>query len=920
MLKTEFQRLLEAVRINKIYEEAKGDFLYYQEGGRRHRVLDMVGGFGATLFGHNHPVLQDSLREFLNADIPVHAQGSIKPHSRRLAERLARHVSPTQPMRCILANSGAEAVEAAMKHAELARLARLRDIADGIEKNLCRIRQTAADRTLTVHMNGHASRLSARELTDRIHELNESLWRTPPRFLSMKGGFHGKTTGAVQLTHNLEYRKKFTHLGPESRFCASFEDEEIRRCFDDADLLSAHAVPKLRDGGRIDHVDIELKPISRLAAVIAEPIQGEGGIREIPEASLKLLRSLCSERAVPLVFDEIQSGMGRTGRFLACEHAGVSPDYVLLSKSLGGGIVKIGALLIAEDLYVAEFSTIQTSTFAEDELSSYVAGRVLDLIENSTNFFTDISSKGLALKNGILALRDQYPGVIKDVRGRGLMIGIEFHSWVDRPSFLMRFIAQTNRQTVAISGYLLHEHEIRTLQTLSDPLTLRLEPSAYIPVEAIEKFLTALEDVCRTIALENDALLIRHLFDKETDAREPYTSSREKPLHVGLEEVLANVPKVGFIVHFPTYTTMRDHMSGLGHMSTEDCRLFHDRMRKTGEEFWHGVTRNVRLPSGKQVAFLAACMNRTTEQLLEEVTRGDRHQLVQYVDHIIDYFVSQGCQTVGLGMFTSVITKNGHSLVRDDIQITTGNTLTAQLGADAVLKLVHDRHLHLKPLRLAVIGAAGNIAQATLQLLAPHFDEIDLIGSPKTDTPQRLKMIANHLRPRTRDSVPRPWPRRDDQGDRSDELAFVSVVNHNHGERIHLHQNLDELKQADVILSATSSPYPMIFPRHLKENAIVSDISFPMNVDRGVFSARPDVTVIQGGLGTTPSQQHIDMPFTSLKHGQIFACMAETILLGAHRVPGHFSYGDIEMEKARFIRSLFYEEGFKLELDRSWHF
>src|SRR5262249_28550148 len=138
-------------------------------------------------------------------------------------------------------------------------------------------------------------------------------------------------------------------------------------------------------------------------------------------------------------------------------------------------------------------------------------------------------------------------------------------------------------------------------------------------------------------------------------------------------------------------------------------------------------------------------------------------------------------------------------------------------------------------------------------------------------------------------------------------------------ERIRVLQDLDRLHEADVILSATSCPEPMIFARHLKENAVVSDISFPMNVDQSVFRDRADVAVIQGGLGGLPFGQFLNFPLSSLRGQQVYGCMAETMLLGMYPQKGHFSYGDINLEKMRLIRSLFYEEGFRLEVDRSWH-
>ena len=121
--------------------------------------------------------------------------------------------------------------------------------------------------------------------------------------------------------------------------------------------------------------------VDPVVACFVEPIQGEGGVRPLTEPYLKALRAIADTYGFPLIFDEVQSGMGRVGTFLASEPAGVRGDYYVLSKALGGGLAEIGALLVQRDRYQHEFGYLHTSTFAEDDFASGVALAALDLIE-----------------------------------------------------------------------------------------------------------------------------------------------------------------------------------------------------------------------------------------------------------------------------------------------------------------------------------------------------------------------------------------------------------------------------------------------------------------------------------------------------------------------------------------------------------
>ena len=407
---------------------------------KKSAVLDLVGGYGSLLFGHHHPVLVAEAQRLLADGRPIHSQGSRHELAGRLARELARRAGGDY--RVVFTNSGAEAVEAAMKHAIL-----------------------------------------------------ETGSRT---FIALEKGFHGKTLGAVQLTANQDYREPFL-----------------------IDGLTVHRV-RVND---IAHLEQTFSRTGSIAGMIFEPIQGEGGVREITPEFAQRAAALCSARGAPLMADEIQTGMGRTGTFLACEALGVTPDYVMLSKALGGGLAKISATLIRRERHIDKFDVLHTSTYAEDDYSSGVSLKALELLDDAA--LAACRAKGDRLLNGLRSLMAAYPDVIVDVRGRGLMVGVEFRRFLDDPSFLIRLLSNQDDLVFVLVGYLFNVHRIRVAPTLSDPQTLRLEPSFLISEQDIDRCLAALGDVCAKLRA-HDAVGLTTLFHRRA-ARRRSTTPRASP-------------------------------------------------------------------------------------------------------------------------------------------------------------------------------------------------------------------------------------------------------------------------------------------------------------------------------------------------------------------------------------------------------
>ena len=249
-----------------------------------------------------------------------------------------------------------------------------------------------------------------------------------------------------------------------------------------ARATSPYARLTLSDDGVLD---LDETSFVNVAACFYEPIQGEGGVVPVPDGYARALREATARAGVPLVIDEIQSGMGRTGTFLASQPSGVVGDYYLLSKSLGGSLAKISAMLVDRSRYDREFGYLHTSTFVEDDFSSAIALEALDVLRGD-DLLSRAREKGDALRAKLVLVQKRFPKQVRSIRGRGLMLGVEFDDQATSPSPFLRVAAAQGLLGYLLSGYLLRVHRVRMAPTLSSPGTIRIQPSAYISEDDIE--------------------------------------------------------------------------------------------------------------------------------------------------------------------------------------------------------------------------------------------------------------------------------------------------------------------------------------------------------------------------------------------------------------------------------------------------
>jgi acetylornithine/succinyldiaminopimelate/putrescine aminotransferase/predicted amino acid dehydrogenase len=943
--------VLQSVRLDIEYVRGEGDYLYYRDAfGRIERVLDFLGGYGSTLFGHNHPALVEAARASLDEKTPFSAQASCRGGAARLCEKLdgMMHRRTGRHFVTTLASTGAECVEAAIKHAEMSHYTLIQglyaELSEKVISMAARVREGSLElprRTADeIRSRTGAADDDVRRILWSVLGHNRALFSAPPYFLALEKSFHGKTTGSVQLTHYEDYRAPFLRIGFNVIFVPVGDVSALEKAVRGA----AFPYLWLEENDRGEIVLVEREHVN-ISAMFVEPIQGEGGVHVIPDEVMRACREMADRGRFPLIFDEIQCGMGRTGSFLYSERSGIIADYYLLSKSLGGGLSKISAMMVSRDLYQPDFGLIHSSTFAEDDHSARIALAALGLLDGDPSVMRNCAERGVQLKRGIEGIRDEFPGVIREVRGEGLMLGMQFESQERSGSVTMRVISGQNLLGPVAAGYLLHEHRIRVAPALSQNATIRIEPSAFVTERDCERFIAAVRRLCEIIYKQNAFALTRFIvgsertgvFDEVADCR------RERPA----VEMPEGGRSVAFIGHYITSDHLAQWDESLANFSPDELDTFMEKLHAAIGP-WLTEKRVIKSLTGDSVMLNFIGVFLDSKRIAKYMMSGDLSPVRLKVREAVDIAIAEGCRVVGFGGFTSIVTHNCTDIVTDAIALTSGNSFTTAMGIEAITRSAADAGIELETSCLAAIGATGNICSVYSEIMAERVPRVILIG--RVGSEKRLRDVASSLcynafmevlacasgvsartgeaqgRVRTLDRLSGvagaiidtecvrellgSYREAGDIGgwlfDRlSDEMGGNAPVR--------ISTDYSSIREANLIVGASNSPGPVIMADMLGEGPIViCDIAVPMDTDESVMRERSDVSVMLGGIVRLPFNPDFRINGIPLDYGQSFACMAETTLLGLTGIGEHYSYGRIDKLKVKKILEIARIHGFSL--------
>lgn len=319
------------------FERGEGIWLITDSG---ERYLDFAAGIAVNSLGHSHPHLVSTIKD--QADKLWHLSNLYEvPGQEKLGARL---VEATFADKVFFTNSGAEAIECAIKTAR------------------------------------------------RYHYVNGN----PERFrvITFEGAFHGRTLATIAAGGQAKYLEGF---GPK---VDGFDQVPFG---DEAALRAAIT--------------------DETAAILLEPVQGEGGLRGFPEEFMRLVRQICDDKGLLLILDEVQTGVGRTGKLFAHEWSGIKPDIMAVAKGIGGGF-PMGACLATAEAAKGMTAGVHGTTYGGNPLAMAVGNAVLDVVL-ADGFLENVQETALTMKQGLASIIDRYPNVVSEVRGRGLLIGIK---------------------------------------------------------------------------------------------------------------------------------------------------------------------------------------------------------------------------------------------------------------------------------------------------------------------------------------------------------------------------------------------------------------------------------------------------------------------------------------------------------------
>ncbi|MBX2871744.1 MAG: aminotransferase class III-fold pyridoxal phosphate-dependent enzyme [Saprospiraceae bacterium] len=646
-----------------------------------------------------------------------------------------------------------------------------------------------------------------------------------------------------------------------------------------------HNAPFKRNDLQVDFLDpnnpasweAALASIEEVSFAIVEPIRGEAGVIPLPPAFVTWINEVTAAYNIPLIVDEIQTGLGRTGSLLAADQIGLRKDYLCLSKALGGGMAKIGALLVAEKRYIEEFSVINTTTFSDDGLSATIAKAALDTIV-AGDLPRQCADKGALLKAELLKIKGDYPSVIKEVRGKGLMIGVDFQTQQNSSSNLLRILFDSGYYGYVIAGHLLHEYGIRIMPTLSNPNTLRVQPSAYISTEHIYQFLNGLRTVSEMISKADAGSLLSYLVGRSAEKITDY-----QDFDVFEHQAPEGHRKVAFLGHFIKAKDLILWDQSFENWSEKELEKLISRTARFLEPVIFDQV-NVKARGGRTVHLNFIGLFLDSREIGNAYRSGDFQWIVDKIQHAANIAEENGCQVLGLGGFTSILTRNARWVKTKKMKVTTGNSLTVGFGLKAIYEAAKQKGVILEDSSVAIVGAGGNIANTYAELLASQVEEMILIprvlDSPKIVALQEQLLLLNP------------------------------------GLRITITDQMEAIKHCPIVVTSSNSIQPIILPEHLSiDSKIICDLAVPADVDKNVGLIYPDLKQIMGGIVRLPEPNRFIVGGIPLPSGHIFACMGETIVMGLDECT-HFtgSVGAVQPDDVHLTLGLADKFGYQLGL------
>lgn len=831
------------------YMDGRGDYLtHLDELGKKIQVLDVVGSYGINLCGHKNEIVRNAIAR-LSGFPPNFIQGSRNPEKEKLfarLENLMEQHTGKKNWKTELANTGTEIVELALKLA---------------------LRRTHAKRVQWRQEKVRTLSLAKKVLPEECDNICQTynFLDEMPVILYLKGGFHGKTLGSLSAMSNPQYKQGIQSAlrSVEVEVEPAFLEKTIEQ------FETHYLVYNSKTG------TLQKKRCCPIAAIILEPIQGENGVQIVPSEFLRGVSKIQKQWGIPVISDEVQCGLYRTGRFSALHPDDLVADIYCFGKSLGAGLAKISALCYQYATFEDDVYGFHSSSFSEDTLGCVVANNFLHKFESSPPAYFPLKQQ---LKNFAV----QFPKFIKEIRGSGLMVAIELNKEAIHTSFLAKFFYDLNVLGYLISSVLLHREKIRIFPTLSAPLSFRVQPSIHFSHKEFDWLCKGLTRLFS--ALENNDLdhLFGHLLPIEPGVL-------TKPLPEGVQQSIFPEQAAVFICH-PIDLPHLSHIVDLvGSLPDEKLNAMLDEVREE-QEFTVYHTDVLQNTAGDKMPVVFLGIPLTSASFFRALREGKRSIWIEKIQRAVDWANIRNARSIGLGQYTSIITGNGQYIHSPTSVLTTGNAYTVGLAVQAVQQVMNERQMDTA--HICVVGAGGNIASVISTMLANRCHTLTLIFRQNPETSSHVKEKVRTIQEEIKNANVAKSP-----------LIVVS-------------NTISAASQADIVILSTNQPGAVLYSEHVKNGAIVLDVSVPPNASDDL-RARNDITYINGGIASLPlppnlSKQFLNSVILPFGPGECFACMAETFALGFANNQNQNFTGDLSQQTVEHIIQIAESQGFGL--------
>jgi len=560
-----------------------------------------------------------------------------------------------------------------------------------------------------------------------------------PGIIALKNSFHGKTMAAVQLTSNPRYREYFCI---ENNFVRHID---VEMGLDDIEKSVRCAAKEVQ-----------------ASSFIIELVQGEGGMRALDREKISHAVKVARDIGLYIIVDEIQTGLGRTGPLFSFQEYAIDPDIVLLGKALGGGIVSLSACITTEDVIPSDFTIFHSSTFSNNNFSSYVCNIVLDLLNE--DLLENVRLRGEQLGFVLDNISSRYPEIYEKSSGRGLMRGIHLKCWNDPGSFFSNTVDEVGLTGYAAAAWLIRNRGLITMPCFSQPMCIRVQPPLIVTEKEIDRIygdFSSLAEMLISSGGYANLFVFKDLNEENNKGKLKYfpllnpgnifpIKDRINSSLMKKTKVKNNLPdgRFVFVIHpIDSFSFERTFPDSYYKLLSNDKLSFQKSARDLLKVLPNLVSQCYEIEAldlgDKLIEGNLVTLSLFPDELMS-LSENDRRQLLVAIGREVTRL---GPDVLGLGAFSSILAKGGYSFRHLNMTVTAGSSLTAAAAVDVAWRDGFD--LEDGP-RFGVVGPSGGVGLRVWQFLIYQIlqtgvsAEVYLLYNPRN--PHALKTIDKHIK------------------------------------------------------------------------------------------------------------------------------------------------------------------------------